>query len=494
MKVGPTEGEKVMRPTAASRGDEPSSLAPGSIFGRYEIVRCIGEGGMGRVYEATHTMLRKRVALKALHTRLTAHSDFRLRFLREGETLARIRHPNVVDISDVGTHDDVTYLVMEFLEGESLFALLTREGRLDERRIANLMLPIIDGLAAAHAAGVVHRDLKPENIYLARDGKGELLPKLLDFGISKVDDAPQSMALTAGGGVLGTPFYMSPEQTRGSSNIDWRSDEYALGVVLYECATGRLPFHHKVLLDQMNAIVAGVYEHPCEVRPELSHEFAEIIIRAMALEPERRYAPLEALGRALLPFASSRARAYYEGVFAEDGPTAESVRPPPPVPSVASGAVTLPAGLPMPSQATPITAATDLPAPSRWRARAAAIALGLVLLLGLGAAALRVSHGDANPPAPSASLAAHATAEPAPPPATSPPAVAPATTAPAAITPATTVMPPTTLGAPPVPATATETATRAPRRRGHGASATRPAGGATEPAGAGAELDIHLAR
>lgn len=331
MNAGPTEGGHTTRPAPGGGAEELASLAPGTVFGKYEIVRCVGTGGMGSVYEATHTLLRKRVAVKTLHPQLTSHFDFRARFLREGETLARIRHPNVVDISDVGVQDGLTFLVMEFLEGETLYTLLTRERRLDERRIANLMLPLLDGLGAAHAAGVVHRDLKPENIFLARDAKGELRPKLLDFGISKVEGTPQSLALTSGGAVLGTPLYMSPEAARGGANVDWRSDEYALGVVLYECATGQLPFHHAGLLDQMNAIVGGVYEHPCAVRPELSPELAEVMIQAMAREPERRFVPLDALGRALLPFASSRVRAYYETVFSEDGPLPESTRPPLPL-------------------------------------------------------------------------------------------------------------------------------------------------------------------
>ena len=331
MNAGPMEGGYTTRPAPAGGSDELASLAPGTVFGKYEIVRCVGTGGMGSVYEATHTLLRKRVAVKTLHPQLTSHFDFRARFLREGETLARIRHPNVVDISDVGVQDGLTFLVMEFLEGETLYTLLTRERHLDERRIANLMLPLLDGLGAAHAAGVVHRDLKPENIFLARDGKGELHPKLLDFGISKVEGTPQSLALTSGGAMLGTPLYMSPEAARGGANVDWRSDEYALGVVLYECATGQLPFHHAGLLDQMNAIVSGVYEHPCAVRPELDPELAEVMIRAMAREPEQRFVPLDALGRALLPFASSRVRAYYETVFSEDGPAPESTRPPLPL-------------------------------------------------------------------------------------------------------------------------------------------------------------------
>jgi len=342
MTAEPTRGDRGLRPTPAAGGIDAPALEPGTVFGKYEIVRVIGVGGMGCVYEAQHSLLRKRVALKTLHPQLTAHFDFRARFLREGETLARIRHPNVVDISDVGVHDGLTYLVMEYLEGESLFALLGRERFLDERRIANLMLPLIDGLGAAHAAGVVHRDIKPENIFLARDAKGEIRPKLLDFGISKVEGTPASMALTSGGGVLGTPLYMSPEQARGSASVDWRSDQYGLGVVLYECATGALPFHHAALLDQMNAIVSGVYEHPCAVRPEISDALAELIIQAMALDPAGRFDPLDALGRALLPFAGSRVRSYYEAVFAEEGPAPESIRPPLPTFDAVSGVITLP--------------------------------------------------------------------------------------------------------------------------------------------------------
>ena len=420
-------------------------LEPGTIFGKYEIVRCIGTGGMGSVYEATHSLLRKRVALKTLHPQLTAHFDFRARFLREGETLARIRHPNVVDISDVGVQDGLTYLVMEYLEGENLHTLLSRERSLDARRIANMMLPLIDGLGAAHAAGVVHRDIKPENIFLARDAKGEVRPKLLDFGISKVEGTPQSMALTSGGGVLGTPLYMSPEQARGSANVDWRSDEYALGVVLYECATGVLPFHHEALLDQMNAIVTGVYEHPCALKPDLSEDLAEVIIRAMSLEPSRRFDPLDALARALLPFATTRVRAYYEAIFAEDGPAPESIRPPVPAFESVSGVITLPPALTptrvsrlvVPAGTTPV--GTPQPAPNRdevvvrnssptpiyptpvasrppaavaeaappKRRRSAGVLVALLLLLGVAVAAFAWFRPDRND--------ARAATEPAPP-------------------------------------------------------------------------------
>ncbi|MFO0625529.1 MAG: serine/threonine-protein kinase [Polyangiales bacterium] len=218
-----------------------SALRDGAQLGRYRVLRRIGSGGMATVYEAEHGDLEKRVALKTLHPALTLDPEARARFLREGRAAARIRHPNVVEVFDVGQEGDTLYLVMEHLAGEDLGTLLGREGSLGVERLVDLLLPVIAAVMTAHEAGVVHRDLKPENIFLARARNGTTVPKVLDFGISKLSGVGAGPRLTGSAAMLGTPVYMSPEQAR-SGHVDARSDQYALGVILYECATGVLPF------------------------------------------------------------------------------------------------------------------------------------------------------------------------------------------------------------------------------------------------------------
>ena len=207
-------------------------LTPGARFGRYELIRPIAAGGMGEVFEAQHVELKKRVAFKALHSSLAEDPDARERFLHEGKAACRIHHPNVVQIFDVGIEHDVPYLVMEYLEGENLTALLDREGPLSPKRIAHVMRPVIAAVATAHEEGVLHRDLKPDNIFLHEGKHGFLEPKLLDFGISKVVDGAEAV-LTGGGTLIGTPMYMSPEQATRARPLDERSDQYSLGVILY---------------------------------------------------------------------------------------------------------------------------------------------------------------------------------------------------------------------------------------------------------------------
>src|SRR5262249_31155987 len=153
--------------------------------------------------------------------------DLRARFLREGQAAARIRHPNVVDIYDVGEQDDFTFLIMEYLEGEDLLHVLRRENRLEVARAIDLLLPVIAAISAAHDQGVIHRDLKPGNIFLARGSYGDLTPKVLDFGISKLINEQVTDGLTQTGAVMGTPFYMSPEQALGKGSVDERSDQYS---------------------------------------------------------------------------------------------------------------------------------------------------------------------------------------------------------------------------------------------------------------------------
>jgi len=281
-------------------------LGPGTQFGRYKIVRLIGAGAMGTVYEATHVDLKKQVAFKALNPAVALDEDARKRFLHEGEVASKIRHPNVVEVFDVGIEHDVPFLVMEFLEGEAFSDLLAREAPLSTEKLASIMLPVIAAVATAHEEGVLHRDLKPDNIFLARSRHDQITPKLLDFGISKLTNAQEAKNLTGGGTLLGTPMYMSPEAATRAKSIDARSDQYSLGVMLYEAVTGHDPFDGETLYALFQAIVAGRFLPPRTYTRDLPDGFDALVCRAMATEPEFRFPSVAALGRALLPFAPPR--------------------------------------------------------------------------------------------------------------------------------------------------------------------------------------------
>jgi eukaryotic-like serine/threonine-protein kinase len=286
--------------------DEEAQLAPGTELGRYQIVRLLGRGGMGSVYEAMHRDLKKRVALKTLHPAVAATPGARARFLREGEAASRIRHPNVVDVTDVATEGTTSYLVMEFLEGEDLSALIARTGPLPISKAIDLLLPVFAAIAVAHDEGVIHRDLKPENIFLARGRIGGIDPKVLDFGISKLSSSGggNTLALTGTGASMGTPYYVAPEQVRSAAGVDARSDQYALGAILYECMTGRRAHQGETIYEVIRSVGEGAFPPPRAYRPDLPVEVEEVILRAMALEPARRFPSVRALGRALLAFAS----------------------------------------------------------------------------------------------------------------------------------------------------------------------------------------------
>jgi serine/threonine protein kinase len=296
----------------------PDFLCAGSSFARYEIVRCIGVGGMGAVFEATHVLLRKRVALKAMHTALGRSEASRARFLREAETVARIRHPHVVDISDVGIERGVPFLVMEFLEGEDLSALLEREQRLDVARAADIVLPLLAGLCAVHRLGIVHRDIKPENVFLAVDAHGDSVPKLLDFGVSKDLEASGYAGAPPRHTVAGTPYYMAPEQAHGSGALDARADQYAVGVLLYQSLAGVRPFQSESLLELIHLIDSGEYKPLAAQREGLPEPLVALIARAMAREPARRFPDTESFGQALAPFASEPIRRACERDFAPE--------------------------------------------------------------------------------------------------------------------------------------------------------------------------------
>jgi serine/threonine-protein kinase len=295
-------------------GERPSHkirLQPGARLGSYTITRCIGEGGMGVVYEGVHESLGKRVAIKTLHGAHGPDSDELVeRFVREGKAAAKIQHPNVVDVFDVAVHDSTPYLVMEYLEGQDLAAKMEHEAPIAPNAIADLIIPIVSALSAAHDAGIVHRDLKPENVFLTHAKGGALEPKLVDFGISKLQG--EALHLTGTNAILGTPYYMSPEQAGSSKNVDHRSDIFSLGVILYQCVTHELPFKGDSLYQLLGEIM---YKDPPQVSAlaqGIAPAFEAVIVRAMQKDPAARFQSALELGAALLPFASARVRIVYE--------------------------------------------------------------------------------------------------------------------------------------------------------------------------------------
>jgi len=280
-------------------------LPDGLRFGKYQIVRLIAVGGMSEVYEALHSGLDKRVALKVLRPDLAENLEARERFLSEGVNAARIRHINVVDVTDVGVVDDLPYLVMSLLDGEDLGAVYGRHGRLAVADLVDLLLPVTAAIAVGHAHGVVHRDLKPDNIFLHQEGC-RLIPKVLDFGVSR---AMNGRRITVNTSIFGTPQYMAPEQARGG-HTDERTDQYALGVILYEGLTGHLPRDSANPLELLHSVAFDSFQRPSE-HVELPHELEAVILRAMAQEPDERFASMRDLALALLPFASAPAQEYW---------------------------------------------------------------------------------------------------------------------------------------------------------------------------------------
>jgi serine/threonine-protein kinase len=293
--------------TSTTRNTRPlaRSLADGYSFGRYQVVRLIAIGGMSEVYEAIHNGLDKRVALKVLRPDLAQSSEARERFVTEGVNAACIRHTHVVDVTDVGIVDELPYLVMSLLEGEDLGQLYARQGQLPVSDVVDLLLPVACAVAVGHSHGIVHRDLKPDNIFLHREGC-RLIPKVLDFGVSR---SMHSRRITPNARVFGTPHYMSPEQARGAAT-DSRTDQYALGVILYEGITGRLPRDSANALELLHAVAFDSFQLP-SAHIELPAELEDVIVRAMSHEADARFSSMREFALALLPFAGEASRDYW---------------------------------------------------------------------------------------------------------------------------------------------------------------------------------------
>jgi serine/threonine protein kinase len=268
------------------------------VDSKYQLVRCIGQGAMGMVYVARHLRLGKHFALKLLRPDLMSSSEMTLRFEQEARAASAIGHPHIVEVTDLGqSPEGFLFLVMEMLTGKTLADLLD-DGRVRPPRAIDICCQILDGLEAAHGQKVVHRDLKPENVFLCSRFDREDFVKILDFGIARCFDDPNAVRLTQTGLVMGTPHYMAPEQARGKE-ADHRVDVYAAGVMLYEMVTGEQPFVGSNYNQVMMEVIKGEYPRPRELAPEVPAALESVILRAMALEPPRRYQNATEFRRAL---------------------------------------------------------------------------------------------------------------------------------------------------------------------------------------------------
>jgi len=280
---------------------------PGELInGKYRLVRLIGDGGMGSVFEARHEYLGTAVALKFLHPELARRPGLVARFLREARLSASIKSHHIAHVTDVDqASDGVAYLVMELLEGESLMTILERERKLPVDVALDYTLQMLAGLEAAHAAGVVHRDLKPDNVFVVKTPRGPLV-KLLDFGIAKLRTSKEfQVALTRPGVMMGTPEYMAPEQAFSADTVDARADVYSIGAMLYEMLAGTRPAHGEDAQQIAAYILGSKVTRLSKTNPSVSEGLADVVHHAMAPSSADRFRSAAELRDALLPFCGS---------------------------------------------------------------------------------------------------------------------------------------------------------------------------------------------
>jgi serine/threonine-protein kinase len=297
---GPMHDEQLLQPT------QTADTKIGMILqDRYRIVRQLGEGGMGAVYEGEHLLIKKRVAIKCLHAQYAQNPEVVARFHREALAATSIGHQNIIEVTDLGRFPDGSvFMVLEFLPGRDFARLIDDEGPQPLGRVVHIMSQICDALTAAHAKEIVHRDLKPENVFLIKRGDDNDFVKLLDFGISKMKSSGDTPGanMTRTGMALGTPYYMAPEQAQGRKDVDHRADIYALGVILFRALTGQHPFEH----DSYPMLVLKICTEPPpplrRYRPDLPIEIEQIAARMLAKTPEERFQDCAAIKAALKPY------------------------------------------------------------------------------------------------------------------------------------------------------------------------------------------------
>ncbi len=372
------------------------------IAGRFRLQRPLGKGGMGSVWVAQHLGLEIPCALKFIEGKIADDPEMRMRFEREAKAAAQLRSPNVVQIFDHGIHEGMPYIAMELLVGEDLRHRLERVTRLSPRELLPIVEQVSRALTKAHAGGIVHRDLKPENVFLVHDDDGEIA-KVLDFGIAKKQSSFGSEAShTRTGTVMGSPYYMSPEQANGTKAVDSRSDLWSFAVIIYECLTGLRPFESEGLGELMVKIFTAPLPVPSKLAT-VPPGFDEWWLRAATREPDGRFQTARQLSEALaLGLGTSARGSTSQGIPAQTGPNAAA----PIVPNVGVSAGTT---------SIPLSATREPRAKAAGRAWAIPVAL-VVVLAGVGATAKVLLGRSAEPPPADLALAAGAATGTAPPP------------------------------------------------------------------------------
>jgi serine/threonine protein kinase len=435
-----------MLPTAESL--ELGVKAGDVLAGKYRIDRVLGAGGMGAVVEAHHIQLEDKVALKFLLPEALSRPEAVTRFLREARAAVRIKSEHVARVTDVGQLENgAPYMVMEYLEGGDLEAMLARGGPLPPEQAVDFVLQASEAIAEAHTLGIVHRDLKPANLYCIRRADGHLSIKVLDFGISKVTTPGSQHNMTQTAAMIGSPVYMSPEQMQSAKDVDARTDIWATGAILFELISGRTPFWSESITDLAVKVVNDPAPPLAELVPTVPAGLAQVVATCLEKARERRYQNMGDLAVALAPFGSKRARVSVDRIL--DTLRAAGI----------SQAVLPPSGPPPPIRIGHDTAASWDSTDSASKPRSGGLLLvaiaGVLALVGAAAVlvlrhpsspATGASGASATPAAPTTSATASAP-PPVPalptlsPPEETTPASPPASGAPAATAPAQPVPP-----------------------------------------------------
>jgi serine/threonine-protein kinase len=332
--------------------DEEISYRPGDVLaGKYRVERVIGVGGFGAVLLALHMQLEERVAIKTLLPQAAKNPAAAERFLREARAAVRIRSEHVARVSDVGKLDDGTpYMVMEYLQGSDLAQLVKQRGPQAFHDVAEWVIQASEAIAEAHSLGIVHRDLKPANLFLTRKVDGAPCVKVLDFGISKLTNEMADKGMTKTSDVMGSPFYMSPEQMRSTRSVDNRCDIWALGAILYELTAGHTPFD----AETMTALVVNIMSEPprelASFRQDVPPHLRQIVLKCLQKDPAARYQDVASLAADLSSLAPPRAQSNLQRIFAVSGragaPPSGAPVAPTYVPTTDVAGATMGAGIP----------------------------------------------------------------------------------------------------------------------------------------------------